>query len=70
MTDEQSTQFAAILAYAVNRYGLDGVGFDDEYANYSGSLVSDSFAKIIKNFMPLCRLINLSLCSIGATLVK
>lgn len=53
MTDEQSTQFAAILAYAVNRYGLDGVGFDDEYANYSGSLVSDSFAKIIKKLHAL-----------------
>lgn len=53
MTDAQSTQFAAILAYAVNRYGLDGIGFDDEYANYSGSLVSDSFAKIIKKLRAL-----------------
>ncbi len=47
MDDTQSTQFAKILAYAVNKYGLDGIGFDDEYADYQGSLVSDSYSKII-----------------------
>ena len=47
MTDTQAEQFATILAYAVVRYGLDGIGFDDEYANYSGSLVSGSFGNII-----------------------
>lgn len=47
MTDTQAEQFATILAYAVERYGLDGIGFDDEYANYSGSLVSGSFGNII-----------------------
>ena len=31
MTDTQADQFAAILAYAVEKYGLDGIGFDDEY---------------------------------------
>ncbi len=53
MTDAQSTKFATILAYAVNRYGLDGIGFDDEYANYSGSLVSNSYAQIIKKLHAL-----------------
>ena len=47
MTDAQSTKFATILAYAVNKYGLDGIGFDDEYASYSGSLVSNSYAQVI-----------------------
>lgn len=47
MTDTQAEQFATILAYAVGKYGLDGIGFDDEYANYSGSLVSGSFGNII-----------------------
>ena len=47
MTDTQAEQFAEILAYAVEKYGLDGIGFDDEYANYSGSLVSGSFGNII-----------------------
>ena len=47
MTDTQAEQFAEILAYAVEKYGLDGIGLDDEYANYSGSLVSGSFGNII-----------------------
>ena len=53
MTDAQSTKFATILAYVVNRYGLDGIGFDDEYANYSGSRVSNSYAQIIKKLHAL-----------------
>ena len=32
MNDTQTTQFAQILAYVVDRYGLDGIGFDDEYS--------------------------------------
>ena len=47
MTDTQAEQFATILAHVVEEYGLDGIGFDDEYANYSGSLVSGSFGNII-----------------------
>lgn len=47
MNDTQATHFATILAKVVERYGLDGIGFDDEYANYSGSLVSGSFGNII-----------------------
>lgn len=46
MNDTQTTQFAEILAYAVRRYGLDGVSFDDEYANYS-STNSTSYSEII-----------------------
>lgn len=47
LSDTQATKFAKILAYAVNRYGLDGIGFDDEYADYSGSLVSGSYGNLI-----------------------
>ena len=47
MNDTQAEQFATILAYAVEKYGLDGIGFDDEYANYSGLPVSGSFGRII-----------------------
>lgn len=47
MNDTQADQFAEILAYAVEKYGLDGIGFDDEYSDYSGTLVSGSFGNII-----------------------
>lgn len=50
MTDTQADQFAAILAYTVERYGLDGIGFDDEYADYPwlGSPVNNtSYSRII-----------------------
>jgi len=60
MNDTQATQFAKILAYAVEKYGIDGIGFDDEYANYSTSLVSGSFGNIItklRNLMPADKLI-------------
>ena len=46
MNSTQQQQFAAILAYAVNRYGLDGIGFDDEYYG-TISTVSNSFGNII-----------------------
>lgn len=46
MTSEQTTQFAEILAYAVEKYGLDGIGFDDEYADYY-STNSTSYSEII-----------------------
>lgn len=60
MNDTQAEQFAKILAYAVEKYGLDGIGFDDEYANYSSSLVSGSFGNIItklRGLMPADKLI-------------
>jgi len=50
MDDEQAEKFAAILAYVVESYGLDGVDFDDEYANYDGTytVTSDSFSNLIE----------------------
>ena len=60
MNATQTTQFAKILAHAVQKYGLDGIGFDDEYANYSTSLISGSFGSIItklRNLMPAGKLI-------------
>ncbi|WP_295937995.1 glycosyl hydrolase family 18 protein [uncultured Alistipes sp.] len=47
MTQAQADKFAAILTYIVDTYGLDGIGFDDEYANYP-SLNSGSYARVIK----------------------
>lgn len=46
MTATQANQFATILAWAVVKYGLDGIGFDDEYANYS-STNNTSYSNII-----------------------
>ena len=54
MNDTQTTQFAQIVAYVVNRYNLDGVGFDDEYAGYT-STNNTSCSQIIKkvrNLLP------------------
>lgn len=53
MNDTQTTQFAKILAHAVEKYGLDGIGFDDEYANYSTPLISGSFGDIITKLRAL-----------------
>ena len=47
MTDSQAQAFAQYLAYLAYTVGLDGFSFDDEYANYSGSLVSGSFGRVI-----------------------
>jgi len=47
MSDSQATKFAKILAYIVNTYNLDGIGFDDEYADYS-SVVSGSYGNVIE----------------------
>ena len=46
MNSTQTTQFAKILAHAVAKYNLDGIGFDDEYADYS-STNSTSYSEII-----------------------
>ncbi len=35
LTDAQAQSFAKILAYAVEKYGLDGIDFDDEYSKYN-----------------------------------
>ena len=60
LNDTQADQLATILAYAVNKYGLDGIGFDNEYSNYSSSLINGSFGSIItklRNLMPAGKLI-------------
>lgn len=44
---DQADRFADILVYAVDRYGLDGINFDDEYANYTSTL-SGSYSRVIK----------------------
>lgn len=46
MNSTQTTQFARILAEAVRRYNLDGIGFDDEYADDSG-YYANSYNEII-----------------------
>lgn len=64
MTNTQADQFAAILAYVVEKYGLDGIGFDDEYADYpwfgSGAVNNTSYSRIIttlRSLMPDDKLI-------------
>ena len=60
MNSTQATQFAQILAHAVAKYGLDGIGFDDEYADDWGSTNSTSYSEIITKLhalMPADKLI-------------
>ncbi|MCX4333619.1 MAG: glycosyl hydrolase family 18 protein [Bacteroidales bacterium] len=49
MSDTQADQFATILAAVVKHYGLDGIGFDDEYADYPwiGGTNKTSYSRII-----------------------
>ncbi len=49
MSDTQADQFATILAAVVKHYGLDGIGFDDEYADYPwiGGTNNTSYSRII-----------------------
>lgn len=46
MTDSQADKFATILAYAVEKYGLDGIGFDDEYSG-TDEVNNTSYSRII-----------------------
>lgn len=49
MTESQADKFTDILVHIVKTYGLDGVSFDDEYANYSYSnLIDGSYSRIIE----------------------
>lgn len=49
MTESQADKFTDILVYIVKTYGLDGVSFDDEYANYNYSnLIDGSYGRIIE----------------------
>ena len=49
--------FALQLAHTVNTYGLDGIDFDDEYANYgangTGSVNSYSFVMLLQELRAL-----------------
>lgn len=46
MNSTQAAQFATILAATVYHYGLDGVGFDDEYSQ-APSTVNTSYSEIL-----------------------
>ena len=64
MNDTQTTQFAQILAYVVDRYDLDGIDFDDEYSGTSVT-VAGSYGSLIsklKNLMPADKLITVLQC--------
>ncbi len=57
----QADQLATILAYAVNKYGLDGIGFDNEYGGTVTS-VSGSYGNLITKLrakLPAGKLITL-----------
>ena len=61
LNDTQADQLATILAYAVNKYGLDGIGFDNEYGGTVTS-VSGSYGNLITNLrakLPAGKLITL-----------
>lgn len=60
MNSVQTTQFAEILAYVVNHYGLDGIGLNDEYADYEFTNET-SFSEIIiklHSLMPADKIIS------------
>ena len=61
MNDTQADQFGTILAAVVKHYGLDGIGFDDEYADYTpGTVNNTSYSQIITKLhqlMPAGKLI-------------
>lgn len=46
MNEEQAERFTDLLVWTVGRYGLNGVNFDDEFADYS-STISGSFGNVI-----------------------
>lgn len=47
MNESQADKFTDILCNIVKVYGLDGISFDDEYANYT-STISGSYSRVIK----------------------
>lgn len=61
MSETQADQFGTILAAVVKHYGLDGIGFDDEYADYTpGTVNNTSYSQIITKLhqlMPAGKLI-------------
>lgn len=52
MTDSQAQKFAEILAYVVDAYGLDGIGFDDEYSG-TYATISGSWGRVIAKLRAL-----------------
>lgn len=48
LTPTQASDFAKLLCWIVDTYELDGITFDDEYANYSTPLVNGSYGNVIK----------------------
>lgn len=67
LNDTQADQLATILAYAVNKYGLDGIGFDNEYGGTVTS-VSGSYGNLITKLrakLPAGKLITLFQYNIG-----
>ncbi len=61
MNDTQADQFARILTYAVEKYGLDGIGFDNEYGG-SVTPIYGSFGNLItklRDRLPAGKLITL-----------
>ena len=67
LNDTQADQLATILAYAVNKYGLDGIGFDNEYGG-TVTTVSGSFGNLITKLrakLPAGKLITLFQYNIG-----
>lgn len=61
MSNTQADQFATILAAVVYHYGLDGIGFDDEYADYpSGSTNNTSYSRILTKLHELYAQYNMS----------
>ena len=47
MTPQMADRYADILVYCVDRYGLDGINFDDEYSAAEGT-VYNSYSHVIK----------------------
>lgn len=62
MNSVQTTQFANILAHAVEKYNLDGIGFSDHYAD-ADYFVATSYSEIITKLhalMPSGKLITVN----------
>lgn len=63
MNNTQADQFATILAAVVKHYGLDGIGFDDEYADYPwliNGVNSTSYSRILTKLHELYAQYNMS----------
>lgn len=63
MSNTQADQFATILAAVVKHYGLDGIGFDDEYADYPwliNGVNSTSYSRILTKLHELYAQYNMS----------